>query len=88
MALKLNEADDTLVKACLPAAHEMALKLNEAYDTLIDDTRRASYEKEWRDAAVAGYVGFTGQPCSAWAASEGQQQAIFVDEAACISGWV
>ncbi|CAI5480978.1 unnamed protein product [Closterium sp. Yama58-4] len=65
-------------------AHEMALKLNEAYDTLMDDTRRASYEKEWRDAAVAGYVGFTGQPRSAWAAPEGQQQAIFVDEAACI----
>ncbi|CAI6011221.1 unnamed protein product [Closterium sp. NIES-65] len=64
--------------------HEMALKLNEAYDTLMDDTRRASYEKEWRDAAVAGYVGFTGQPRSAWAAPEGQQQAIFVDEAACI----
>ncbi|CAI7804819.1 unnamed protein product, partial [Closterium sp. NIES-54] len=62
----------------------MALKLNEAYDTLMDDTRRASYEKEWRDAAVAGYVGFTGQPRSAWAAPEGQQQAIFVDEAACI----
>ncbi|GJP38611.1 hypothetical protein CLOM_g23048 [Closterium sp. NIES-68] len=65
-------------------AHEMALKLNEAYDTLMDDRRRAAYEKEWRDAAVAGYVGFTGQARSAWAAPEGQQQAIFVDEAACI----
>ncbi|CAI5977135.1 unnamed protein product [Closterium sp. NIES-64] len=62
----------------------MALKLNEAYDTLMDNMRRASYKKEWRDAAVAEYVGFTGQPRSAWAAPEGQQQAIFVDEAACI----
>ncbi|CAI6011223.1 unnamed protein product [Closterium sp. NIES-65] len=64
----------------------MALKLNEAYDTLMDNMRRASYKKEWRDAAVAEYVGFTGQPRSAWAAPEGQQQAIFVDEAACIGG--
>lgn len=57
--------------------------LNEAYRTLMDSHRRAGYDLQWQEAELAGYVGFTGRPMSAWEGPE-RVQGIFVDENVCI----
>lgn len=60
-----------------------AALLNEAYRTLMDTHRRAGYDLRWREAELAGYVGFTGRPISDWTGPE-RVQGIFVDENKCI----
>jgi len=77
-----------LQKRCHPdisgneLGHAMGILLNEAYSNLKDPQRRASHDAARRDWLEE--EGFTGSPYSEWAGDAEQQEALFVDEGACI----
>ncbi len=65
------------------AAHDLAIVLNLANATLTDETTRVAYDqalREWR--SVAG--SFDGQPVSEWRGTDADDDAVFIDECACI----
>jgi curved DNA-binding protein CbpA len=65
------------------AAHDLAIVLNLANATLTDETTRVAYDqalREWR--SVAG--SFDGQPVSEWRGTDADEDAVFIDECACI----
>jgi len=62
--------------------HEMGILLNEAYATLSDPRRRQHFDAARREALA--FRDFSGTALSAWAGTEAESRAVFVDEGACI----